>query len=268
MFGSDCVPLIFLKQNDLPRINTANWRTSMTRQVTQYCFTLLALALFAGNTVFSQEAIDAPQSWTGTLDVGAAKLRLRFDIEKDDAGGLKCTMVSIDQGNVKIPMDSCKIDAGMLVITSEKLKITYKGSYKNRNTPVEGKFTQSGRSFDLTLKAAKPAPPTKHIETWQGTMKAGGRSFEFQFRVLETKDKKRKVELDSFSEGIGGLNVDPTFKDDSVTFEVSITKARFEGKYNKDKTQIDGHWLQSGGKFPLTIKKVPLAKTRSIKPKR
>ena len=118
----------------------------------------------------------------------------------------------------------------------ERLQIHFEGSYKNRKTQIVGKFTQGGQSFDLTLKSAKPTEPTKHIESWQGTMKAGGRSFEFQFRVLETKDKKRQVELDSFSESIGGLHVDPTFNDDGVTFEVSLTKAKFEGKYNKDKT--------------------------------
>jgi len=226
----------------------------------------MAIALITGNTAYSQETIDAPQSWTGTLDVGPAKLRLRFDIEKDDAGKLKCTMISIDQGNAKIPMDSCKIDDGQLVITSDRLKIVFKGPYTNRKTQIVGKFTQGGQSFDLTLKSTEPAEPTKHIETWQGTMEAGARSFEFQFRVLETKDKKRQVELDSFSEGIGGLHVNPTFNDDGVTFEVTLTKAKFEGKYNEDKTRIDGHWLQSGGKFPLILKKVPLADTRSVKP--
>lgn len=245
-----------------------HWRTSMTRNVTRLGFALLVIALISGNTALSQDANDAPQSWVGTLDVGAAKLRLRFDIEKDDAGNLKCTMISLDQGKAKIPMDSCTIDDGRLKITSDKLKIVYQGAYKNRSTPIAGKFTQSGQAFDLTLKAAEPAQPTKHIETWQGTMKAGGRSFEFQFRVLETKDKKRQVELDSFSEGIGGLSVGPTFKDDGVTFEISVTKAKFEGKYNEDKTRLDGHWLQGGGKFPLILKKVPLADTRSVKPKR
>jgi pimeloyl-ACP methyl ester carboxylesterase len=236
----------------------------MTNQLTWCCFLLLTFAVPAANTAFSQQAIDDPQSWTGTLDVGAAKLRLRFDIQKDDDGKLKCTMMSLDQGKTKVTMDSCKIDAGKLVIRSDRLKLVYEGTYKN--TEIEGTFTQGGQSFNLKLKAAKPATPTRHVETWQGTMKAGGREFEFQFRVLETKDKKRQVELDSFSESIGGLHVEPTFNDDGVVFVVALTKAKFEGKYNQDKTQLDGHWLQGGGKFPLNLKKVSLADTRPVKP--
>jgi pimeloyl-ACP methyl ester carboxylesterase len=226
----------------------------------------MAMALTTGNTAFSQELVDLPQSWIGTLDVGVAKLRLRFEIEKDDTGKLKCTMISIDQGRLKTLMDSCQIDAGKLVIKSNKLQIVYEGTYKNRNTAIDGTFTQGGRVFVLKLTAAKPAQPTKHIETWQGTMNAGGRTFEFQFRVLESKDKKRQVELDSFSEGIGGLHVEPTFNDDGVSFIITLTKAKFEGKYNEDKTRLEGHWLQGSGKFPLNLKKVPLADTRSIKP--
>ena len=238
----------------------------MTGLALRCFFTSIAIVLVTVNTAFAQKSLNTPQSWIGSLDVGAVKLRLRFDIQKDHAGKLKCTMVSIDQGKIKIPMDSCKIDDGKLVMTSKKLNIVFKGSYKNRKTPIEGKYTQSGRSFDLTLKPTEPPQATTHIETWQGTMKAGSKSFEFQFRVLETKDKKRKVELDSFSESIGGLNVDSTFRDDGVTFEVSLTKAKYVGKYNEDKTQINGHWLQNGGKFPLVLKKVPLANTRSVNP--
>ena len=50
----------------------------MTRNVTRLGFALLAIALISGNTALSQDANDARQSWVGTLDVGAAKLRLRL----------------------------------------------------------------------------------------------------------------------------------------------------------------------------------------------
>ncbi len=147
----------------------------MTGRLSRCFFALVAIALMTGNTAFAQKTLDTPQSWIGTLDVGAAKLRLRFDIEKDDSEKLKCTMISIDQGKVKIPMDSCKIDDGKLVIVSKKLRIVFEGTYTNRNTPIKGKYKQSGQSFDLTLKPIDPPEPTKHIETWQGTMKAGGK---------------------------------------------------------------------------------------------
>jgi len=229
---------------------------------------LIALLSLGAQTSFAQKqaAAKLPQSWTGVLDVGAAKLRLRIDISQDKSGKLKCIMTSVDQGNARIPMDTCTIADGKLQFQSKRLTIVYQGTYQNNNSQVQGKFTQSGRTYNLNFKAAKPPEPTKHVETWQGTMQAGGRSFEFQFRVLETKTKKRSVELDSFSENIGGLQVDSTFNDQGVIFKITVTKAEYRGEYNQDKTRLDGHWYQSGGKFPLVLKKVPLAATRSVKP--
>lgn len=230
----------------------------------------ILIAVLTGTTqptsADEKQAVKVPQAWTGVLDVGAAKLRLRIDITQDKSGKLKCIMTSVDQGNARIPMDTCTITNGKLQFQSKRLTIVYQGAYKNNNTQVEGKFTQAGKSYNLNFKSAKPPEPTTHVATWQGTMKAGGRSFEFQFRVLETKAKKRSVELDSFSENIGGLLVDSTFDDQGVTFKITVTKAEYRGKYNQDKTQLDGHWYQSGGKFPLVLKKVPLASTRSVKP--
>ena len=204
-------------------------------------FVAVLIAVLAGSTQPSsadeKQAGKVPQSWTGVLDVGAAKLRLRIDISQDKSGKLKCIMTSIDQGNARIPMDSCSITNGKLQFQSKRLTIVYQGTYQNKNTQVEGKFTQAGRSYNLNFKAAKPPQPPTHIATWQGTMKAGGRSFEFQFRVLETKAKKRSVELDSFSENIGGLQVDSTFNDQGVVFKITVTKAEYRGEYNQDKRE-------------------------------
>jgi hypothetical protein len=112
----------------------------MTNQLTRYCCLLLAIAITAANTAFSQQATDNPQSWAGTLDVGAAKLRLRFDIQTDDDGKLKCTMTSIDQGKAKITMDSCTVEANEFVIKSDKLKLVYEGTYKNNNIRIQASF--------------------------------------------------------------------------------------------------------------------------------
>ncbi len=51
----------------------------MKSQLTRCCFAFIAIALITANTAFSKETIDTPQSWTGTLDVGAAKLVERLE---------------------------------------------------------------------------------------------------------------------------------------------------------------------------------------------
>ena len=227
---------------------------------------LVAIALFTTSSLSPAQDIKKPQAWLGTLDAGVAKLRLRFEISPDEKGKLSCVMISLDQGGVKTPMDSCEIQSGRLIIKSTRLLITFDGPYKDASTEIAGKFKQAGQSFDLLLKPATPEAPAKPIENWTGTMMAGGRTFKFQFRVLETPDKKRKVELDSLSENISGLGVEATWKKEGVLFEIPVTKAKFEGKYNEDRTQLDGHWLQSGGKFPLVLKKKPVSETKTPEP--
>ena len=44
--------------------------------------------------------------WLGTLDVGAAKLRLQFNITSGDDGQLEATMISLDQGSADIKCDT------------------------------------------------------------------------------------------------------------------------------------------------------------------
>ena len=239
---------------------------SMFPFVTRLLAFLLAVSVI-NSCATAQDERDMPQSWQGLLDVGAAKLRIRFDIKKDEKGNLACDMISVDQGNTKIPMESCEIKGNKLTISTKGFgNIKFEGVYKKDGSRVKGTFSQAGRSFEMSLKPADDPGKTKLVETWQGTMVAGPQTFEFQFRVLQGKDNKKLVELDSFSENLGGLNVDPTFDDDGVKFEITLTKATFVGKYNDDKTELKGNWLQSGGKFPLDLKKVDLSDTREVEP--
>ena len=227
---------------------------------------IVGFALISASSIFSQEAANSQQCWQGTLDVGVAKLRLRFDIEELGNDKYKCTLISLDQGNAKIPVDVCTIANDQIVIKSNTLNLTFEGRYQNGKTKIAGKFAQAGKTFDLSLTPVDPPAVSRQIECWQGTMKAGSRSFDFQFRVLESNDKGRTVELDSFSESLGGVEVKSEFRADGVTFEIPLSQARFEGSYNDDQTQISGHWLQGGDKFPLKLAKVAPSDTRSVGP--
>ena len=212
------------------------------------------------------EDVTIPQSWRGVLEAGGVKLRLRFDITRAAEGRLRCDLISVDQGNARIQMDTCQIKAGRLVCRSKRLGIVLDGEYQAGNQQIAGTFTQAGQTFPLELEAMPPPAPRKQVETWHGTMKAGGREFDFQFRVFLDTKKKRSVELDSLSEGLGGLHVDPTFNGAEVTFEIGVTKARFEGRYNADRNRIGGYWIQNGGRFDLVLRRVAVAETKSILP--
>ena len=216
--------------------------------------------------LYAVEKVVIPQSWRGVLVAGGVQLRLRFDISRAIEGRLRCDLISIDQGNVRVQMDTCQIEAGRLICRSKRLGIVLDGKYQPGNREITATFTQAGQSFPLKLAATPPPPSKKQVETWRGTMQAGGREFEFQFRVFVDAEKERSVELDSLSEGLGGLHVDSTFNGDEVAFEIGLTKARFEGSYSAERNKLAGHWIQNGGRFELVLRRVAVAETKSILP--
>jgi CubicO group peptidase (beta-lactamase class C family) len=92
--------------------------------------------------------------WFATLDVGAAKLRLRLNI----AEGPRATLFSIDQGNTPIPASLIRVDGTKLRVEWQVLGATYEGILAG--DAITGIFTQ-GRGFDLVFKrtaAADRAP--------------------------------------------------------------------------------------------------------------
>lgn len=95
-------------------------------------------------------------TWQGTLDVGAAKLRLAFNFQANAEGKLAATLDSIDQGVKGIAVDEVSFADKKLTLAIESLGVRYEATLDDRNE-IDGTFTQSGASFPLKLtKADKP----------------------------------------------------------------------------------------------------------------
>ncbi|MBU1291654.1 alpha/beta fold hydrolase, partial [bacterium] len=66
--------------------------------------------------------------------------------------------------------------------------------------------------------------------------------------------------LDSPDQGVTGIPVEEViFKDNTLHLEVKSVRGVFEGKVSEDFLVIEGEWKQSGGVFPLTVKRVDKA---------
>lgn len=94
--------------------------------------------------------------WYGVLKVGAIELRLGFQIEKT-GDKLSAKLHSIDQGDVKVPMDSVTYADGTLTIKAEKLKLTYVGRLNGGGTTIEGELDQ-GVKLKLDLNRTEKVP--------------------------------------------------------------------------------------------------------------
>ncbi|HMP01285.1 MAG TPA: alpha/beta fold hydrolase [Gemmatales bacterium] len=89
--------------------------------------------------------------WEGTLQVGAVKLRLAFEI-KADGDGFKATMDSIDQGAKNIPLSEASWKDDTLTLALKEANLTYAGKLSADGSELSGRFKQGGFETTLVLK--------------------------------------------------------------------------------------------------------------------
>ena len=97
---------------------------------------------------------DIDGTWMGTLDLGAAKLRVVFHIVNTE-DGLIATMDSPDQGATGLPTTSCTRDGTNLKIEAKNINGTFEGKIASDLQSIDGTFTQMGASHPLLLKRVK-----------------------------------------------------------------------------------------------------------------
>ena len=133
-----------------------------------------------------------------------------------------------------------------------------------------------GSSLALLLAALAPlaaqdSPKTPKLEgVWLGTLKAGKAELRLGFQVVSAESKWTAT-MDSIDQGAKGIVVkEVAFQDGNVRFDLPLIQAAFEGKMNKDGSEIVGEWKQGKTALPLTLTRVdnlPTAK-RPQEPKR
>lgn len=112
---------------------------------------------------------DIDGAWMGTLDLGAAKLRVVFHIVNTE-DGLTATMDSPDQNVKGMPTTSVTRDGATLKIEAKNIDGIFEGKIAADLSSIDGTFTQMGASHPLVLKRVKdqaelelkrPQVPTK-----------------------------------------------------------------------------------------------------------
>jgi uncharacterized protein len=94
---------------------------------------------------------DLAGDWAGTLDVGAAQLRLVLKVEAGEDGTVSAILDSVDQG-AKIPIDSVSVEGRTVRFSIAAIAGSFEGALDAAAGAIEGTWTQGGRSFPLTLE--------------------------------------------------------------------------------------------------------------------
>ena len=126
---------------------------------------MLALIFIASTLGTLSRAADsaAPSfvgTWQGTLDAGAFKLRIVFEIKAAD-GGLAGTMDSPDQRQYGLKLDTVKQDGGNVTAELNMIGGAYNGTFSTDGAEIVGKWSQGGMSLPLTLHRGEKITPAK-----------------------------------------------------------------------------------------------------------
>ena len=214
---------------------------------------------------FSQEP--KAEAWLGILKVGSQQLRLQLRLKPEKDGSYGGAMVSLDQGATPVPFDRVERTSKRLSFEIKKLGVSFSGDMNADQTTATGVFTQ-GLKFNIEFQRVKGWKPSKHIATWVGTMEAGPKQFDFQFRIFVDSAGKKSVRLDSLTEGVNGLKGVFEQEGNRITLTIPATAAKVIGEFDTSGDVIDGTWIQRGAKIPLVLKRIPIEQTKSPELKR
>lgn len=97
--------------------------------------------------------------WEGTIDAGTQTLRISLLLERASDGKATGTLISVDQGGVKLPVAQIKIAENELTFEVKAVNGSYKGRLNPAKDQISGDWTQFGNTMALILKKeAAPKP--------------------------------------------------------------------------------------------------------------
>ncbi|MGB2626231.1 MAG: alpha/beta fold hydrolase [Candidatus Acidiferrum sp.] len=97
---------------------------------------------------------DLDDTWLGSIDAGAIRLRIVFHI-RNTPSGLAATMDSPDQGAMGIPVTSVTREGSLFRLEMKQIDGKYEGQVSEDKTSIVGTWIQRGNSTPLVLKPLK-----------------------------------------------------------------------------------------------------------------
>src|SRR5215469_3593293 len=108
--------------------------------------------------------------WSGTLNAGAAQLRLNLHITKAADGTLHATLDSVDQNAMGIAVDSVVLQGEKLTLDVPAVHGKYEGALAADANSIEGTWTQSASlPLKFTRATSRPQPMTAASSNIDGT---------------------------------------------------------------------------------------------------
>ncbi|HOB53786.1 MAG TPA: alpha/beta fold hydrolase [Acidobacteriota bacterium] len=221
--------------------------------------------------------------WAGTLQAGPQRLRLVFQLQAADAGGWTGAVISVDQGNARIPIGSVTCGDGQVVMDIPMAGARFTGALGADGRSIRGTWSQGGYSFPLELKRGAaapvataapppPAPPADPEELkpfageWGGVIDMVRLRIRIRLEMAEGGLTGRMFSVDQGNAEIPIGTVTVTGK--QIVLDVPVVQGRYDGVLAPDGQRIEGTWRQGPLQAALNLTRdaVPAAPRRPQEP--
>ena len=146
-------------------------------------YILITFILFPVFSLTAQQK-DISGIWTGKLELpNNIKLTVVFNIEKDKNDIYNTTMDSPDQGAKGIPTESTTFTNDSILIEIPAVKGFYAGKIYYDEKKIEGKWTQGGVSFNLTVNKVDKIDAPKRPQEPKGPFPYKSEDVIFENRI-------------------------------------------------------------------------------------
>jgi len=254
------------------------------------CFIGIAAAAPAAAPDTRPPAAGTPDAlageWAGTLQAGLQRLRLVFQLQAADAGGWTGVVISVDQGNTRIPIGSVTCGDGKVAMDIPMAGSRFTGTLSADGQSIRGTWSQSGYSFPLELArsaaapaaAAAPPPPSPpsppanpeefkpFAGEWGGIIDLVSLRIRIQLEMAEGGLSGRMFSVDQGNAEIPIGAVTVTGK--QIVLDVPVVQGRYDGVLAPDGRRIEGTWRQGPLQAALNLTRdaVPAAPRRPQEP--
>jgi murein DD-endopeptidase len=139
---------------------------NMKRALLALSLGIIVLLTGVGSLIHAQSPASLEGAWEGTLAADQDRLRLVLEIEKASDGIYRGTLVSVDQGGVRLLVDRLDVKGDRVRFETSAVGGSFDGLINADQTRIKGTWTQ-GRPFPLEL--ARTATAVKAAEATEST---------------------------------------------------------------------------------------------------
>ena len=243
----------------------------MRKQVFSIILTLALVALALPPWSFAQGQTTASGHWEGSIDVQGTVMEISVDLLRAENGAWKGTIAIPSQSLKDYPLSNLKVEG--VTVSFEMASVeglpTFKGKLSPDGKAMIGEVTQSGLTFPFKLerkgeaqmsttdtKAASITVSPDVAGDWHGTLDAEGTLLRLILKIAKAADGSFTASLDSPDQGQSNMPINSlTTAGDSITFAMKYIGAVYQGKFNKERSEMAGEWTQGGRSLPLTLKR-------------